>query len=130
MAQAAARLRRWTDLAGTALFVVAIAIMLLGLFVARARLAPRFRARNRVEQALIGLLVGCSLIAILTTVGIVVSLVFEAVGFFRLVAALDFLFGLHWEPQIAMRARPDRRRRRLRRGAALSGHDPHRASSP
>ena len=44
------------------------------------------------------------MVAILTTVGIVLSLIFEASRFFLRVPLDDFLFGLQWSPQIAMRA--------------------------
>jgi phosphate transport system permease protein len=103
MADAAARLRRWTDLADLALFVVALAAMLLCLFFARARLGPRFRARRSVEKALSGFMIACSVVAILTTAGIVASLLYEASAFFRMVPAHEFFFGLKWEPQIAIR---------------------------
>jgi phosphate transport system permease protein len=43
-------------------------------------------------------------VAILTTIGIIVSLLYEAIAFFRLVPATDFFFGLNWEPQIAIRS--------------------------
>ncbi len=49
-------------------------------------------------------LFSCSAVAILTTVGIVASLIFEAVRFFQMVPVLDFLFGLQWSPQTAIRA--------------------------
>ena len=49
-------------------------------------------------------LVGSSLIAILTTLGIVLSVLFESIRFFDKVPVTDFLFGLQWSPQIAMRA--------------------------
>lgn len=100
---AASRLLRWTTIARISLFVIATALMLLALFVARARLAPRFRARNGVEMALSGFMIFCSLVAILTTAGIVVSLLFEAWAFFAIVPPADFFFGLNWEPQIAIR---------------------------
>src|SRR3546814_20390251 len=45
-------------------------------------------------------LLAASLIAILTTVGIVASLLFESVRFFRMVPITDFLFGTHWSPQV------------------------------
>ena len=58
----------------------------------------RFPARTRVERAvMLGLLIA-SLMAILTTVGIVASLVFESALFFRDVSPIDFLTGLHWSP--------------------------------
>jgi len=44
------------------------------------------------------LLLIASLVAILTTVGIVVSLLFETVRFFGMVSPIDFLFGTHWAP--------------------------------
>jgi phosphate transport system permease protein len=104
IAAAAARLTRWTALARLAMFVAAVAVMLLGLFIARARLAPRFRARNGVERALSIFMVACSLVAILTTAGIIASLLYEASAFFRLVPPAEFFLGLRWEPQIAIRA--------------------------
>ena len=103
IAAAADRLRRWTDLADLALFVAALAAMLLFLFVARARLAPRFRARRSVEKALSGFMVASSLVAIVTTAGIVASLLYEATAFFRMVPAHEFFLGLKWEPQVAIR---------------------------
>ena len=62
------------------------------------RLTPQFTARTRVERAVMGLLLGASLVAILTTLGIVASLLFETVRFFGMVSPLDFLFGTHWSP--------------------------------
>jgi phosphate transport system permease protein len=56
-----------------------------------------------------GLLVA-SLIAILTTLGIILSLLFESLRFFSMVPPQDFLFGLSWSPQVAIRpTRPARR---------------------
>jgi phosphate transport system permease protein len=79
------------------------ALIALGLFVARRRVAAEFRARQAVEKIIHGLMVGCSMIAIVTTIGIVLSLVFESYQFFRLVPITEFLFGTNWEPQIPMR---------------------------
>jgi phosphate transport system permease protein len=42
-------------------------------------------------------------VAILTTIGIVLSVVFEALHFFSKVSPIDFLFGLQWSPQTAIR---------------------------
>jgi phosphate transport system permease protein len=63
-----------------------------------------FRARTAVEKWMKGLLVAASMIAIFTTLGIVLSLLFESLRFFRLVPVHDFLFGLSWSPQTAIRA--------------------------
>jgi len=71
---------------------------------AYTRLAPQFRARNRVERIVMGVLILASLIAVLTTFGIVFSLLFESLRFFNMVSPVEFLFGLHWSPQTAIRA--------------------------
>ena len=63
------------------------------------RLRPDFRARTHVERlVMLGLLLA-SLIAILTTIGIVASLLFESLRFFARVNPIDFLFGTKWSPQ-------------------------------
>jgi phosphate transport system permease protein len=59
---------------------------------------PDFAARTRVERAVMIILLLASLVAILTTLGIVVSLVFETVRFFGMVSPMDFLFGTQWGP--------------------------------
>ena len=63
------------------------------------RIKARYPARDRMERAVMLGLLFASLVAILTTAGIVVSLVFEAARFFSFVSPLDFLFGTHWSPQ-------------------------------
>jgi phosphate transport system permease protein len=70
---------------------------------ARSRIHPEQRARNLVEKVVMAFLMASSLAAILTTVGIVLSVLFESIRFFELVPITDFLFGLNWSPQIAMR---------------------------
>jgi phosphate transport system permease protein len=75
----------------------------LGAF-AWMRIAPDLRARNSVEKFVRAVLVTCSLIAIFTTVGIVISVLFESIRFFKLVPVTEFLFGLQWSPQMAIRA--------------------------
>jgi phosphate transport system permease protein len=68
------------------------------------RLGVQFRARTAVERWVLGLLVGASMIAILTTLGIVLSLLFESLLFFQKVNIGEFLFGTTWSPQMALRA--------------------------
>ena len=63
---------------------------------ARQNVGSEFRARNNVEYLIITGLFLCSVIAILTTVGIVASLMFESVRFFSEVPLQEFLFGLQW----------------------------------
>ncbi len=88
-------------LAEGCLVVLGAVAGLIGLKHARSRITRDLRARNLVERALNIALVLCSLVAILTTVGIVLSLLFEAIQFFSMIPITDFLFGLHWNPQAA-----------------------------
>lgn len=62
------------------------------------RIKPDFRARSRVERVVMAVLLVASMVAILTTFGIFVSLVFETVRFFGMVSPIDFLFGTYWGP--------------------------------
>jgi phosphate transport system permease protein len=80
-------------------FVIAI----LGAGLAIQRIKPAFRARNNVENIFKWILFSCSFIAVLTTAGIVFSVLFEAVRFFQVIPLTDFLFGLEWSPQMAIR---------------------------
>jgi len=82
----------------------ALLLAIAGAVWALTRVRTSFRARSGVEKWLMGLLVAASLIAILTTLGIVLSLLFESLRFFSKVPATDFLFGTHWSPQTALRA--------------------------
>lgn len=100
---AAEALLRWREIAMWTAVAVVFAAMIFALVAARRFLAPRFRARNVVERIISGLMIACSIAAILTTIGIIVSLVYESFEFFRLVPVHEFLFGLRWEPQIAIR---------------------------
>jgi phosphate transport system permease protein len=100
---AAERYNGWNAIARWAMFGSAVSLALLGLLVARSRLTVRFAARNRFERILTILMIACSVIAILTTLGIVASLLYETLRFFARVSVLEFFFGLNWEPQIAMR---------------------------
>ncbi|MFN3944505.1 MAG: phosphate ABC transporter permease subunit PstC [Allosphingosinicella sp.] len=87
---------------------IGLAVALLIAFAAGAfaftRVSPHFRARTRVERLVMGVLLVASLIAILTTLGIVLSLLFESLRFFSMVNPIEFLFGTNWSPQMAIRA--------------------------
>ncbi|HEY0598695.1 phosphate ABC transporter permease subunit PstC [Brevundimonas sp.] len=89
--------------AGAAAAGAALAAVLGALF-AFSRIRPGLRARNRVEGWIVGLLFASSVIAILTTVGIIASLVFDSLRFFASVPVGEFLFGTQWSPQTAIRA--------------------------
>ena len=86
-----------------ALAVVSIALGIIGLVFVRAKIAPALRARNLVEQVVKYILVACSTIAIFTTIGIVLSVLYEAIRFFQIIPLTEFLFGLKWSPQMAIR---------------------------
>ena len=75
-----------------------------GIALARRLISPRLKAMQRVESAFKIILMTGSTIAIFTTIGIVLSLLFEAIRFFRLIPPTEFLFGLEWSPQTALRA--------------------------
>jgi phosphate transport system permease protein len=68
-------------------------------FAALARVHAGFRARSQVERLVTLLLLGASLVAILTTAGILASLLWESGRFFSLVSPGQFLLGTHWSPQ-------------------------------
>ncbi|MEH6634097.1 MAG: phosphate ABC transporter permease subunit PstC [Halioglobus sp.] len=85
-----------------ALMVFLVAI--IGCLLALQRVTPLLRARNHVENIFKWVLFSCSFLAVLTTLGIVLSVLFEAVRFFQVIPITDFLFGLSWSPQMAIRA--------------------------
>ncbi|MBC8316466.1 MAG: phosphate ABC transporter permease subunit PstC [Desulfobulbaceae bacterium] len=83
------------------------ALLVLGLItliIVCRRITPEQRARNHVEKIIRIVLFCCSTIAILTTLGIILSVLFESIRFFKAVPITDFLFGLKWSPQTAIRA--------------------------
>jgi phosphate transport system permease protein len=86
------------------LSVLATGFACLGATIAWRRIVPDFRARNAVESFLRLALLASSSIAVFATIGIVLSVVFEAIRFFQKVPVTEFLFGLEWSPQTAIRA--------------------------
>ena len=85
-------------------FGLIVAVGLGGLAFAHSRIRPDMKARDGVERVVRAVLIVCSGIAILTTVGIILSLIFESYRFFEKVSIFEFLFGLEWSPQTALRA--------------------------
>ena len=92
--------RKYTLIGGAVALLAALAAGALAL----RRIRPDFRARTGVERWVLIVLFAASLIAILTTLGILLSLMFESLRFFRLYPLHSFLFGLEWSPQTALRA--------------------------
>ena len=98
---------RYLQLEALSSWIMAAAMAVLaaiGLLLTYRSVTPAMRARNRVERVILLMLMVASTIAILTTVGIVLSLLFEAMAFFTKISPVDFLFGLEWSPQTAIRA--------------------------
>jgi len=101
---AAAEFVRLKRIAGFSLAGVARGAGIRALLWVRARIRPDLRARNEYERLVEWALFACSAVAVLTTVGIVLSIVFEAGRFFSIVPFTEFFFGTNWSPQMAIRA--------------------------
>ncbi|WP_293652658.1 PstC family ABC transporter permease [Thiolapillus sp.] len=103
MQAAADHFRHLQSLSGMSLLGSIIAIVIAGAALAVRQINPDFRSRPRVEASMRWMLILSASIAIMTTVGIVLSVIFEAIRFFQMVPLTDFLFGLQWSPQVALR---------------------------
>lgn len=101
---AASQFNSYFEKSRQVLAVLAVGLAGLGGAFAWRRIHPDLRARNRVERVIRWSLIAASSIAIFTTVGIVLSVLFEAIRFFQKVPVTEFLFGLNWSPQTAIRA--------------------------
>jgi phosphate transport system permease protein len=86
------------------LSVLGSALAFMAGFLSIKQIQPNFRARNQVERTCTYMLVACATVAIFTTVGILLTVMLESIRFFQKVPITEFLFGLKWSPQIAMRA--------------------------
>ncbi|CAN1494951.1 PstC ABC-type phosphate transport system, permease component [Rhabdaerophilaceae bacterium] len=86
------------------IYALGLAGGLAGLMFSLRSIAPNFKARNRFEKIVTIVLMICAGIAVLTTVGIVFSVMFETFRFFQRVSPVDFLTGTQWSPQTAIRA--------------------------
>lgn len=84
--------------------ILVLLIAVLGAAFAWSRVAPHINARESVEKTLRRIFFVCAAVAVLTTVGIVFSVIFETVRFFGRVPITEFLFGTSWSPQTALRA--------------------------
>ncbi len=100
----AAHYQRLQELSTLIMVAVMAMLIAIGLLLTYRSISPSMRARNRVERVVLLLLMVASTIALLTTVGIVLSLLFEAFQFFAKISPIDFLFGLKWSPQTAIRS--------------------------
>jgi len=101
--EAAKSYRAMNEVGDTWKSVFVIATALTGLLVSWRITNKDFRARNVVEQGVLAILIFAASIAILTTLGIVLSLIFNTMEFFRLYPASEFFFGLSWNPSFSGR---------------------------
>ncbi len=101
---AADHYRHLLQVSAVAKAALVLTLALLGLILSYRAITPKLRAMVAVEGTVKGLLMIGSTIAIFTTGGIVLSLLFEAIRFFGKVPMHEFLFGLEWSPQTALRA--------------------------
>ena len=83
--------------------VTVLAIALAGFWFAYSRTTKDYRARNVVERGILALLIAAASVALLTTLGIVFSLIFNTIDFFGDYRAIDFFFGTTWEPSFSGR---------------------------
>jgi phosphate transport system permease protein len=104
MLEAAEHYRNLQTVSHAAMGVAGLAIAIVGGALTLTRIRAQQRARNAVETIIKLFLILCSSIAILTTVGIVLSVLFESLRFFQAVPVSEFLLGLDWSPQTAIRS--------------------------
>ncbi len=101
---AAAQYVQMRDIAELALAAIVVSMGIVGMLWVRAKIRPDLRARNSYERVIELALFACSAVAVFTTLGIVLSIVFEAFRFFSVVPVTEFVFGTNWSPQMAIRA--------------------------
>lgn len=107
MREAAAHFQRLKAIGDMAMTAAVLSLAVAGLAWGRSRISATLRARNRVEQVIKVILILCSVVAIVTTAGIVLSMLFEALHFFSMISPADFFFGTVWDPRFASAGRPD-----------------------
>lgn len=101
--RAAQAYRQMSATSGTLMTIAVLAVALAGGLWGAMQSGTAFRARNVVEQGVMGILIAAASVAILTTIGIILSLVFNTIDFFRLYPAADFFTLLEWSPSFSGR---------------------------
>ncbi|MEF2229421.1 MAG: phosphate ABC transporter permease subunit PstC [Pseudodesulfovibrio sp.] len=105
LAAAVLQLTGLAEVPGGAIVASVIILAAAGLSVGLATIKPSLRARHVVEQLIVKLLFAASLVSIFTTLGIVLSVTFEAIKFFDIVNLWDFVTGTTWNPDEAVPGR-------------------------
>lgn len=101
---AAQQLANLQNTSSLALLVLSLTVAIIGAAFALKHITPGTRARHIVEKIVTVFLISCASLAILTTIGIVFSVLFESARFFQKVGFMEFVTGTKWSPQTAIRA--------------------------
>jgi len=99
MKKAASTWSGWSNNLNIIMIILGLGGSLLIGFLGYQKIENSFRARNKVETIILGLLAISSGVAILTTLGILFSVIFESLRFFAIIPIQEFLFGTSWNPQ-------------------------------
>ncbi len=102
--EAASQYNRYHAISNTLRSTLMIALSLVAGLIAFSRIKRSTNTRIQYERVIEITLMICASIAILTTAGIVLSVLFEALNFFGKVPVTEFMFGTSWSPQMALRA--------------------------
>ncbi|MBP5981955.1 MAG: phosphate ABC transporter permease subunit PstC [Halomonas sp.] len=98
---AAGHMARLQTIENFSLVALMAVLVVVGLIVARRRISPSWRARNQVERVIMFSLAASSAVAIFTTIGIVLSMLGEALRFFSFISPAEFFFGTVWNPRFS-----------------------------
>lgn len=82
---------------------ISLVLLVIGGALSWSQIKRDFQARNRFESVIRTVLLLSATVAVFTTVGIVFSVLFEAMRFFDSVSFFEFVFGTHWSPQLSIR---------------------------
>jgi len=85
------------------LYIFSIIIFLVVSILTFKKITYEFKARENFERIIQYFLITCSTLAILITIGIILSVLFESNRFFNTISITEFLFGTHWSPQMPIR---------------------------
>jgi phosphate transport system permease protein len=83
------------------LVISALLLAAIGFIGSLLQIRAQFRSRNAVERVALAGLIAASMVAILTTVGIILSMLFETLHFFHQVSPSNFFFGTVWDPRFS-----------------------------
>jgi phosphate transport system permease protein len=105
MIEAAIRQNRLSDTSREAAARGGLLLAVLGLALGLLRVRPTLRSRNSVERVILVGLGAASTVAVVTTAGIVLSMLFETLQFFQSVPPHEFFFGTVWDPRFSAAGR-------------------------